>query len=182
MVSLCLISGFKLFAKKLAEFLLILILLLAYGFDWLAKAHVITTKKITYLFFFEKFIVSAKIQKLVKEINNIFAIKIEGFWYVKIGHEHEKITSKANYYGNIAGNGITLGGFVLGNITVFDRKCSCHGFTTHSLFFKISWFFLYDSRAKRFKPHNANTKPKSLTNPKDKSHELLWNQKEKNCE
>lgn len=55
-------------------------------------------------------------------------------------------------------------------------------------FFKTYWFFLYNPRVKRFKPYNTNTKSKfltntllkiqkTLTNLKNKSCELLWNQK-----
>lgn len=87
-----------------------------------------------YFFFFHKLVIDAKIQKLVKKVSDISAIKITGFYYAKIRHGHEKVTFKANYYESIAGNNIILGGFVPESTIIFSEKYFCHGFTAHSFF------------------------------------------------
>lgn len=133
-VDLCLISKLKFFAQKLAEFLPILISLLTYGLNWLANMHVTITRKIAYFFLLEKLVVNAKVRKLVKKISDISAIKIEGSWYTKIRHKHEKMTSKTNHYWSIAGSDTTLGSFIPGSIIVFSGGCSCHGFITQNFF------------------------------------------------
>lgn len=87
-----------------------------------------------HFFFLKKLVISVKVQKLIKEISNIFAIKIGGFWCVKIGHGHKKMTSGANYHWDTAGNNIILGGFIPRSTIVFGEKYSYYGFTVYNFF------------------------------------------------